>query len=216
MGLELDHVFVFVDAGDVLPGGTASLRLGALGLTPSYTRRHVGQGTANVCYCFDNAYLELLFIVDEAELVRPEVQRNGFVLRSIPAGVGSPFGIAVRGGPPPGDTWDYRIEGFPPGVSVPVSVDSDDPRMPFVFGSPGQAAPMDWTDGRAGERQLAAGFTTLTVERISVPKGRPLGSVVDALQAEGVVGAVERRVQPTMILRLGDAVRLSLPSFERL
>jgi hypothetical protein len=213
MPLELDHVFVFVDAADAAPGGRVRTALDGLGLVPSYERRHTGQGTANLCYAFDDAYLELLFVVDAAERDDPAIARNGFAARSAWAASGaSPFGVAVRGGPPPGETWPYRIAAFPPGLSIPVSTESDDPRLPFLFGSPGTTRPDAWSDGRAGARQTAAGFSTLAVEAVVLPADAPPSPCLDALAAAGVVGAVERRGdRPAMILRLGGRLRLRLP-----
>lgn len=215
MALELDHVFVFVDADAARPGGCAFDALAALGMVPSYERRHGGQGTANVCYVFDDAYLELLFVVDAAERDDPALARNGFAARSGWRETGSsPFGIAVRGGALPGETWPYRIAAFPPGLSIPVSADSDDPRLPFLFGSPGTARPDAWSDGRAGARQIAAGLSTLVVETVVLPEDTPASPCLNALAAAGVVGAVERRGSAHgMTLLLGGRIRLDLPDF---
>lgn len=169
MSLELDHVFVFVDESEAMPGGGLRARLDALGLVPSYERRHKGQGTANLCWCFDDAYLELLFVVDEAELRSPAVARNGFVDRSAGTAGASPVGIALRGGALGVPSWPYRIAGFPPGMTIPVAEASDDVRLPFVFGSPGTARPDRWTDGRAGGRQSAAGFGEIAGVEILQP-----------------------------------------------
>lgn len=56
--MELDHFFVFTP----LCGGSLRARLAALGLTETYQRVHPGQATANVCFVFDDAYLELLWL----------------------------------------------------------------------------------------------------------------------------------------------------------
>lgn len=215
MGIELDHVFVFVSLDAAMPGGWIDARLAALGLEASYARRHAGQGTANVCYCFDNAYLELLFVVDEAELVRSDVARNGFVQRARWRETGaSPFGIAVRGGPLPFATWPYRIDAFPPGLSVPVATASDDVRVPFVFGSPGSAPPDAWTNGLAGRRQTEGGFDRLSIEMIA---GRDAKGLEAQMVRDGVAGRLEIGAAPSMTLLLEggevDAVRLQLPDF---
>ncbi len=64
--LSLCHVFVFVK-----PGAPEATGLYAAGMVESYRRRHPGQGTANVCFCFDNAFLELLWVTSEAEVTSP-------------------------------------------------------------------------------------------------------------------------------------------------
>lgn len=215
MTLALDHVFVFVDAGAARPGGAARSVLDAIGLVPSSERRHHGQGTANVCWCFDDAYLELLFVVDPQERDRDAPARNGFAVRSAWRDTGaSPFGLAVRGGPLAGETWDYRIAAFPPGLSVRVSTDCDDPSVPFVFSSPGQAPPAAWTDGRAGERQTGAGLATLVVEELTLARPGGDAPVLDALVRAGVIGRLTADgAAQTMVLRLGERLRLRLPDF---
>ena len=50
----------------VQPGAPELTRLTDAGLRESFRRDHPGQGTTNVCCCFDNAYLELLWLHDPA------------------------------------------------------------------------------------------------------------------------------------------------------
>jgi hypothetical protein len=47
--LEIDHLFVFIE-----PDGPEIEALRRLGLVETYRRAHPGQGTANVCFAFDN------------------------------------------------------------------------------------------------------------------------------------------------------------------
>ncbi|WP_053239593.1 VOC family protein [Pleomorphomonas koreensis] len=214
-GLELDHLLVFVDRTEAAPGGAVFDRLKALGLEPSFARRHVGQGTANLCYCFDNAYLELLFVADADELAASPLNRAGLAARSAWRTTGaSPFGIACRGGPPPGERWTYRIPDFPPGVSIAVSADSDDPAMPLVFSSPGDASPIAWTDGRAGRRQATAGFSRLTIERLKLPALPPAGGALDGFHRAGLIQVLEiAGGEPELLIGLEPGRRLRLPSF---
>ncbi|WP_181702491.1 VOC family protein [Chthonobacter albigriseus] len=209
MMIALDHVFVFVARDDALPGGKVRQVLDGIGLVPSYERRHTGQGTSNVCYCFDNAYLELLFVVDEAELAAPALARNGFTRRSRLRQTGAnPFGIALRGEPFPFESWPYRIDAFPPGLSIPVAVASDDDGVPFVFGSPGTERPDRWTDGRADARQTAGGYTTMTIARIGAERAGPLAALAGLGIADAVVTGAA-----SLVLRLqrgGDSVELEL------
>lgn len=212
--LELDHLFVFVDPAETKPGGGAFERLRTLGLEPSFTRRHVGQGTENLCYAFDNAYLELLFVVDEGELMSSPLGRANFPDRSAWRRTGaSPFGIACRGDLP-GESWNYRNADFPPGISIAVSAESDDATMPFVFSSPGKAPPIAWSDGRAGRRQATAGFANLTIDRLKLPKLPLPGGGLDGFHRAGLVAALEiADGEPELLVGLGQRVRLSLPLF---
>ncbi len=215
MTLELDHLFVFVGPQDAAPGGGAFEALKALGLEPSYTRRHEGQGTANLCLAFDNAYLELLYVADEDELKTSPLGRAGFVARAMwRETAASPLGIAIRGGELPGGRWRYRNPQFPPGVSIGISTESDDAAMPFVFSSPGTAPPSAWTDGRAGRRQTVAGFTRLTIERLRLPRPPVADGALDAFHRAGLVKALEiADGEPEMLIGLAPGCRLRLPRF---
>ena len=215
MALELDHLFVFVEPEDAAPGGGVFEALKALGLEPSFTRRHVGQGTANLCFAFDNAYLELLHLADEDELRTSPLGRVGFAKRALWRKTGaSPFGIAARGGGLPGETRNYRNPQFPPGVSIAISAECNDTAMPFVFSSPGTAPPSAWTDGRAGRRQEAAGFTRLTIERLTLPKLPVAGGAIDAFHRSGLVKGLEiAEGDPEMLIGLAPGRRLRLPAF---
>lgn len=213
MTWELDHLFVFVEPEDAALGGSAFEALKALGLEPSFTRRHVGQGTANLCYAFDNAYLELLYVVDGEELNASPLGRAGFAARSRWRETGaSPFGIACRGALP-GESWSYRNPDFPPGISIAISVESDDPAMPFIFSSPGNAPPSAWTDGRAGRRQTAAGLTRLTIECLTLPR-MPTEGALDSFHRLGLVEELKiGEGRAGMLIGLVPGRRLRLPLF---
>ncbi len=159
MKLELDHVFVFVE-----PGGVESTqRLVDLGLVPSFQRTHDGQGTANVCFAFDNAYLELLWVEDAAHLAEATFARTGLYERSQWRTLGtSPFGVCVRAPRPlPFDCWLWRPPYLPPSFFLEVSVTSTDPNVPFLFDFPGAEPPTAWPPARAAGRQRDAGFTRI-------------------------------------------------------
>ncbi|GGL58326.1 VOC family protein [Wenxinia marina] len=91
---EIDHIFVF-------PSDIERLRhrLDTAGLVRSFEREHPGQGTANVCYCFDNMYLELLWVADAAARLNPAVARTALIERGTGETSACPVGIAWRDGP---------------------------------------------------------------------------------------------------------------------
>ena len=159
---QIDHVFVF-------PRDPAALqrRLDMEGLVPSFRRDHPGQGTANVCYCFENTYLELLRVEDATAEQHPHVARTALIRRGSGDASVCPIGIAWRNeadGTMDVDTWHYEPPFLPAGASIAVATESDDPTAPFVFRSPGDRPPSEWTDGRAGALQRNAGLGR--VERI--------------------------------------------------
>lgn len=185
MTLALDHLFVFVDSLQ-----RASAAMQRVGLTESFTRRHHGQGTVNRCFCFDNAYVELLQVVNAEELAGPAIRRTGLLHRSQwPVNGSNPFGIGVRvtrGAMAPFSTWPYKPPYLPNGVAVHVALDSDDPIQPFMFVSPAKDPPSCWTDGRAGSLQRARGFVNIRRMRISLPTGHSPSGALLALEQCGV------------------------------
>lgn len=162
--LELDHVFVFCTPGDGLEE-----RMKAQGLVESYRRRHPGQGTQNVCFCFDNAFVELLWVNDEAEIRSPLVARTALFERSRHVILGTcPFGIAWRGGAAI-TTWPYGPPYLPPSIAIDIALDSDDPRQPMMFRSPGDSPPLSWPPERRGDLQRGAGFQSVRIRELVMP-----------------------------------------------
>lgn len=90
--LKLDHIFVCTPSL-----ATDAQRLVEFGLQPGRSRIHASQGTENVCFFFDNAYLELLGLQDEAEVRSPLVAPLGLWERLHWQQTGAcPFGISLR------------------------------------------------------------------------------------------------------------------------
>jgi hypothetical protein len=177
--MPLDHLFLFT-APDALPERAA---LAALGLRETYHRAHPGQGTANVCFAFDDAYLELLWLTDEAEARSDAVRRTRLADRAAWRTAGTcPFGFAWRG-PADVETWPYQPPYLP--FPIPVAVASDDPRQPMWFQSPGTTTPLDWPAERRGRLQHDAGFLTLGRPTLHHPPDHPptaafVGRLIDA------------------------------------
>lgn len=209
MGIDLCHIFVFVD-----DRAAAMAALKSCGLIESFRRTHPGQGTANIAACFDNAYLEVLWPEDQAELVSTPVARTRLSERSRWRETGAcPFGIGLRGRLP-FPSWDYRPPFLPEGMSLSVALASDDPRQPFLFRSPGDARPDAWPDGMAGDRQQVAGLAEITAIHLDLPVGA--SPAVRTLAERGFLTLVPA-VRPRMVLTIatvdGGQRKLSLPDF---
>ncbi len=212
--VELDHVFVMVR-----PGAPEAAALTGAGLCESFRRDHPGQGTTNLCFCFDNAYLELLWLCDPAAARTPPAARLRLPERADRQAGASPFGIALRtaqGAAMPFPTWDYAAPFLPAGVTIPIALASDDPAQPLLFRSPGSRRPDAWTDGRAGARQRSAGLAEIVHLQLDLPDGvRPCAPLV-RLQEIGLLtlgSAVAHRLGLTLSRRAGPPRRLALPSF---
>lgn len=216
---EIDHVFVFATEGDDLVE-----RLHSLGLVETYRRAHPGQGTRNICYAFDNAYLEVLFLTSVDEAQSPAIRRTGLLERSLWREHGtSPFGIAWRPAPgtlaaPDFAEWAYCPPYLPETLAIPVAVDGDDPHLPMVFRFPGAAAPITWPAERRGRLQHRAGFATLSDVEISLPATTQAGPSLRWLAAQGVLGLSQGSATGSamsMVLTAGAtgrSLRLELPS----
>lgn len=207
---SLCHVFVFVS-----PGAPEAQALRDIGMVESFQRRHPGQGTANSCWCFDNAYLELLWVEDADELASPQIRRTALAERSDWHRTGAaPFGIGLRG-TMRFPTFDFRAPYLPEGTVIPVALASGDARQPFLFRSPGEGRPDQWTDGSAGERQHAAGLSEIV--GLSMELSAAPSEALRRLERDGLL-SLGRAVAPRLELTLsrkdgGPPRRLSLPDF---
>jgi hypothetical protein len=133
--VELDHFFVLVSRG----APEADL-LRAFGLTEGSANTHQGQGTANRRFFFHNAFLELVWVEDEAEAASDLAARTRLGERWQRRGQGaSPFGIGFRPGRSPDsmqapfDTWDYRPPYLPPELSIQMATSSQRVSEPLLF-----------------------------------------------------------------------------------
>ncbi len=214
MTAVLDHIFVFV------PPDAPNERqhLANLGLTETYQRAHPGQGTANVCYAFENAFLELLWLTDPQEAASAPIARTALAQRGQwRRNNASPFGIAWR--LPPGHhtqpvpTWHYRPPYLPGDMSIHMAIGSQDPQHPLLFASPGKNAPSQWPAQRQQNLQRSGGFTRIKGLTLhNSPGFEPL----DALATLGLVRLAPAQPQPKLVVHLGrtdgTVVDLELPS----
>lgn len=180
------------------------------GLIESFRRAHPGQGTTNLCHVFGDAYLELLWEVDRAEITAPALARTGLAERARWRDTGAcPFGLCLTppaaGATAPFATWDYEPPFLPPGMGIPVATLSDDVRQPFVFLPPVPGQPAEaWQPGLGRIVGLRLEFP---------PDGAPAPELV-ALAAAGVleIAAGERwRMVLSIAATAGGLRRLALP-----
>lgn len=209
--VELDHVFIWTEPD----GGALRPYLESLGLVETYRRRHVGQGTANICYCFENAFLELVWIEDEAEAASERIARCEFVERNK---VGNPFGFAWRGTLHGVQMWDFMPPYLPDDLSIKVAVDSDDISQPFMFTFPGSKPPSQWSADRKGALQRGAGFSAIQLSAVTTSKNNEQSETLSALVkalgiahlAEGAAAAIELTLKRASNDARGD-ITIKLP-----
>ena len=160
MQWELDHVFLATADADA-----AEKVLADFGLAFTERRVHSGQGTANACAVFENAYFELLRPHDLGELRSSAVQPLGLEERMRWSVTGaSPFGLCFRGEPGswPFETWQYQPAYLPAGTCIPIVTPAGLHTDPLVFLSP-QAKRS--TGGSPEHRGARRTLTRVTVER---------------------------------------------------
>jgi hypothetical protein len=135
MAWELDHVF--------LATADPAFEAIARDFGIQFTRRsgHQGQGTANACAMFENAFLELLFPLQADEIVSDVVSPLGLDERTRWRETGAcPFGICFRPREPvpdqgalPFQTWPYCAAYLPVGASIPIATPRGSLFEPLVF-----------------------------------------------------------------------------------
>ena len=164
----IDHVFVLVEEN-----GPELAYCASSGLVETYRRNHPGQGTENACYCFDNLFLELLWVKDSQGIQTAAVGRTKLHERSFWRTNGScPFGIAWRQDekdPLSVPTWQFEPPYLLQGVTIAVATDSDDPRQPMMFKSTGAIAPVEWPPEKRGALQHGSGLGAVTAIQLTMP-----------------------------------------------
>lgn len=176
--MELDHVFVRARAG-----GPEAQALRDFGLAEGSPNTHPGQGTANRRFFFGNAYIELLWIEDEAE-VAGEPTRPTRLAERLRPGTASPFGICFRPSSDqataPFPAWDYRPAYLPAGMAIQIGCDVP-LREPMWFYLSAARAPQVVPAHAAGLREITS--VKVTVPGVS----RWSAAARAAMEAGGVV-----------------------------
>jgi hypothetical protein len=196
MPLAVDHVFICVENPHA-----AERALADFGLQFGRRRVHQGQGTANACAFFDNAYLELLWRHDDDELQSEVVRPLGLWERVRWRETGaSPFGVAFRpeNRQVPIETWPYDAPFLAKGTNIPIVTPRFMWHEPLVFLSLTSQAPVTLPserqpplEHRGEHRQL----TRVTVCGPEAPRPSQGLSMLRDLGALGLKPAVERHIE---------------------
>ncbi len=152
--LELDHVFVCAPRA----AEDAAL-LEEAGLHCGMNRIHTGQGTANANFYFDNAYLEVLWLRDEAEVRSSLVAPLALWQRLNSQLTGAcPFGVGFRASSPAVvsqlSSWTYSAPYFPPDSGIPIVTSSGSELEPLVFFPVGGTPPTLSIEQKGKRRKL--------------------------------------------------------------
>ncbi len=196
MSLSFDHVFICCENPDA-----AEHVLTDFGLQFSRRGIHRGQGTANACAFFDNAYLELLWRHDDNELQSEVVGPVGLWhrLRWRETGA-SPFGIAFRpeNSEVPVETWPYPAPFLPAGANLPIVTPRFRWDEPLTFISPTSQAPVTWPPERQPPLDHRGGHHRLTAVMVCRPEGQEISEGLKELCKLGALAlkpSAEHRIE---------------------
>jgi len=178
---ELDHVFVCtkLDA----PEGA---QLVSIGLTEGRSGVHQGQGTANRCFLFHNAYLELIWVHAREEACSPITERTRLFERWKDRANGAcPFGICLRPARPsagsdlPFGAWDY-LPGYVAATNpIRIGTNSDRLSEPMLFFIASASRPDTWP--RHPPLQHRLGVREITHLRWTRPNDDPFSPELQAV-----------------------------------
>ena len=205
MQCELDHVFLATTDADA-----AEEILADFGIAFTERRVHPGQGTANACAVFENAFFELLRPHDLVELRSSTVQPLGLDERMRWRETGaSPFGLCFRGESRswPFETWQYQPAYLPAGAGIPIVTPPGIHEDPLVFISPQARRSMDRSPEHRGARRT---LTRVTVERAASAK--PVSAGVRWF-VENAFFALKDGPAPVLELEWGDGREGALRDF---
>ncbi len=187
MQLELDHVFVCVD-----PQAPEAELLKDFGLKQGRGRIHHGQGTANVCFFFHNAYLELLWLNNTNEIQSPVVQPTGLWERCRwKETQACPFGVCFRTVIPssqlPFPTWDYDAPFLPQGFNIPIITKQNNLAEPLIFIWTGNQKPANYPSDKRQPLDHQPPLNEITKVRVCLPGEQNFSVGVTKLIEEGLI-----------------------------
>lgn len=134
--LEVDHIFLFSSSG-----GEEANELTDFGFVEGSSRVHVGQGTTNRKFYFDNFFIEILWVTSEREIrsvsssitqlwERSQFRKNG----------NSPFGLCLVNSRDTDemfrDSKRYQPAYFPRDMSIDIITHEQAPQLPWTFRLP--------------------------------------------------------------------------------
>lgn len=141
--MNIDHIFIFTD-----DNGQVADQLLEFGLSEGSNRVHVGQGTTNRKFYFDNFFLEILWVHNENEIRSEAIkpiglwQRADFQMNNF-----APFGLCIVNTSETdqlfGDAFKYQPDYFPQGMVIDILKNENQSSLPWTFRLPfkGQKKP---------------------------------------------------------------------------
>lgn len=183
MHADLDHVFLCVSTG-----APEARRLLELGLTEGAPNRHPGQGTQCRRFFFQNAYLELLWVVDFKEAQSEAVRRTGLYERwARREGGSSPIGVCLRPGEQGGiqapfGAWEYRPPYLLDPLVIQIAKNSECRAEPFAAYLAFARRPDSYEPSRRQPLEHAAGLRAITSLKVGIRQDGPVSPELLAIE----------------------------------
>ncbi len=134
--MNIDHIFIFTD-----DNGKVADDLVDFGLTEGSNRIHVGQGTANRKFYFDNFFLEILWVHNEIEIKSEQTKPTGLWQRAdFKNNNFSPFGLCIVNTEDTEKLFEnafkYQPDYFPAGMEIDIIKNENQSDLPWTFRLP--------------------------------------------------------------------------------
>ena len=187
MPIELDHIFVWAS-----PTGEEARALTEFGLSEGTPNTHPGQGTACRRFFFRNAYLELLWVTNPAEVQSATIRPTHLWERWNARGTACPFGLCFRPDAQencsiPFPTWEYRPSYLPEALSFHAGTNAGVLNEPVLFYLPFSRRPDAQSAPKKQVTEHAAGLHKLTRVELIGPNAESLSPAFEAVLSTSVV-----------------------------
>ncbi len=134
--MTIDHIFIFTD-----DNGKVADELVDFGLAEGSNRIHVGQGTTNRKFYFDNFFLEILWVHNVNEIASDKTKPMGLFQRAeYKTNLFSPFGLCIVNSEDTAaifkNAFKYQPDYFPKGMKIDIIKNEDHIDLPWTFRLP--------------------------------------------------------------------------------
>ncbi|RXR30684.1 hypothetical protein EQG68_11555 [Flavobacterium piscinae] len=134
--MNIDHIFIFTN-----DNGKVADELVDFGLTEGSKRIHVGQGTTNRKFYFENFFLEILWVHNENEIKSDKTKPLGLWQRAeYKTNHFSPFGLCIVNADDTDtifeNAYKYQPDYFPQGMEIDIIKNEEQSDLPWTFRLP--------------------------------------------------------------------------------
>ncbi len=134
--MYIDHIFIFTN-----DAGRAADKLVDFGFVEGSSRVHVGQGTTNRKFYFENFFLEILWVHDQTEIAGEPIKSIGLWQRAdYENNLFTPYGLCLVNTPETDvlfeKAFQYQPAYFSEGSRIAILKNESNPSLPWTFRLP--------------------------------------------------------------------------------